>query len=593
MSDPAPTVRPDQDPRYASGALFRRLWRGYLRPHRWLMVAAFIVMSIEGSTLGLLSYSLEPLFDEVFASGGATSLLLVGGGILSLFLIRAVASILSKLLLSTVSLRTAAAMQQDMLGHILKQDGTFFQSNPPGTLMERVQGDTTAVQSIWLTVIVAAGRDLVSLLGLMIVAIGIDLHWTLAALIGAPLLIVPTAILQRYLRRKTAQLRAETGQRSTRLDEVFHGIQAIKLNRLEAYQTGRFGAIVAKLNRAQTKATMAQSVMPAMIDVVTGIGFFAVLLLGGREVAEGNRTVGEFMSFFTAMALTFQPIRRLGELFGSWQIAAASLERIFRLFDTEPATTRPAQSTVPLPRDVPEIAFSDVRFSYPGVPVLDGLSFTAEAGKTTAIVGPSGAGKTTVFHMLTALTEPDSGSVTIGGQNTRGMSLPDQRGLFAAVTQDTALFDESLRENILMGRTDISPARLQTILAAAHLDDFVARLPEGLDTPAGPRGSGLSGGQRQRIAIARALVADAPVLLLDEATSALDAQSEAVVADAIATLSKGRTTLVIAHRLSTVRDADKIVVLNRGRLVEQGRHDDLLAAGGLYASLYRLQFKGE
>lgn len=586
-------ARDGDDPRYGSRALFGRLWRLYLRPYRWLMLCAFVVMTVEGSTLGLLSYALQPLFDEVFAPGGNTSLVLVGLGILSLFLIRAATSVLSRFLLTTVSLRTAAAMQVDLLAHILRLDGPFFQTNPPGSLMERVQGDTTAVQSIWMTVIVAAGRDIVSLLGLFIVAVGIDPLWTAAALIGAPLLIVPTAVLQRYLRRKAAHLRAETGQRATRLDEIFHGIQAIKLNRLESYQTGRFTRIVAALNRAQTKATLAASVMPAMIDIVTGLGFFAVLLLGGREVAEGHRTVGEFMSFFTAMALTFQPIRRLGELFGSWQVAAASLERIFRLFDITPSLARPAQSVAPVPRGATRIEFRDVRFSYPGVPVLDGLSFTAETGQTTAIVGPSGAGKSTVFQVLTALTDPDSGSVTIGGQDTRSLSLADQRGLFASVTQETALFDESLRDNILMGREGVSDARLDEVLAAAHLTEFVAGLPQGLDTPAGPRGSGLSGGQRQRIAIARALLAEAPVLLLDEATSALDARSEAAVAEALATLARGRTTLVIAHRLSTVRDADKILVLNAGRVAEQGRHDDLMAQGGLYASLYRLQAGGE
>ncbi len=591
MSDAPIPEDSEDDRRYASRALFGRLWRTYLYPHRWLMALAFVVMTVEGSTLGLLSYLLKPLFDKVFVSGGGGMLLLVGGAIFGLFVVRAITSICSRLLLTSISQRTASRMQLDLLGHILLQDGAFFQRNPPGALMERVQGDTSAVQSIWMTLIVAAGRDLVSLTGLMVVAIGIDWRWTLAALVGAPMLILPTVVLQRYLRRKSKQLRVEAGFRATRLDEIFHGIQAIKLNRLESYQTGRFGAIVAKLNRAQIKSALAQSTMPAMIDIVTGLGFFAVLLLGGSEVARGERTVGEFMSFFTAMALTFQPIRRLGELFGSWQVAAASLERIFRMLDTEPQIRRPANSTAPLPKDIPGVAFRDVHFSYPGVPVLDGLTFTAEAGKMTAIVGPSGAGKTTVFHMLTALAEPDRGTVSVGGQDISGFSLSDQRGLFAAVTQDTALFDESLRENILMGRSDVTDDRLDAILGAAHLSDFVSSLPKGLDTPAGPRGSGLSGGQRQRIAIARALVADAPVLLLDEATSALDAQSEAIVAEALGTLAKGRTTLVIAHRLSTVRDADKIVVMSRGKVVEEGRHDELLAADGLYASLYRLQFK--
>ncbi len=580
----------DGDPAYASRPLFGRLWAGYLRPHVWLMALAFIVMSVEGSTLGLLSWTIEPLFDSVFAPGGEAALVWVGVAILCLFLLRAVTTVVSRSLLALISIRIASAMQVDMLRHILQQDGGFFQRNPPGALMDRVQGDTAAVQGIWQTVIVAAGRDVVALVGLFAVAIAIDWRWTLAALVGAPLLIVPSVILQRYLRRKSAQMRDAAAARSTRLDEIFHGVNAIKLNRQELYQTGRFMQVVHLLNRAYSKAVVAAQTMPAMIDIVTGVGFFAVLMLGGREVAEGERTVGEFMSFFTAMTLTFQPIRRLGELAGTWQIAAASLERIFRLLDTDTAEDRPAQGAA-LPSGVPGIEIADVHFAYPGVPVLNGLTFTAEAGKMTAIVGPSGAGKSTVFHLLTGLAEPDAGTIRIGGQDVRGLTLPDQRSLFATVSQDTALFDESLRENIVMGRDSITPDGLNAVVAAAHLADVVAAMPAGLDSPAGPRGSALSGGQRQRVAIARALIADAPVLLLDEATSALDAQSEAAVAAALATLAKGRTTLVIAHRLSTVREADKIVVMDRGRVVEEGRHDELIARGGLYAGLHALQFK--
>lgn len=580
----------DGDAAYASRPLFGRLWSGYLRPHVWLMAAAFVVMSIEGSTLGLLSWMIKPLFDSVFAAGGEASLIWVGVAILSLFLLRAVTTVVSRSLLTIISIRIASAMQVDMLRHILKQDGGFFQRNPPGALMDRVQGDTGAVQGIWQTVIVAAGRDVVALIGLFAVALSIDWRWTLAALVGAPLLIVPSVILQRYLRRKSAQMRDAAAARSTRLDEIFHGVNAIKLNRQEVYQTGRFMQIVRLLNRTYTKAVVAAQTMPAMIDIVTGVGFFAVLMLGGREVASGERTVGEFMSFFTAMTLTFQPIRRLGELAGTWQIAAASLERIFRLLDTDTSEDRPVVGAS-LPEGVPGIELSDVQFAYPGVPVLNGLSFSAEAGKMTAIVGPSGAGKSTVFHLLTGLAEPDAGVIRIGGQDVRGFTLPDQRALFATVSQDTALFDESLRENIVMGRDGVSADHLSEVVRAAHLSDVVAAMPGGLDSPAGPRGSALSGGQRQRVAIARALIADAPVLLLDEATSALDAQSEAAVAAALATLAKGRTTLVIAHRLSTVREADKIVVMDRGRVVEQGRHEELIARGGLYAGLHALQFK--
>jgi ATP-binding cassette, subfamily B, bacterial MsbA len=581
----------DGDARYTSGALFRRLWGSYLRPHVWLMVLAFVVLAIEGSTLGLLSWMIEPLFDTVFAPGGEASLVWVGVAILCLFLLRAVTTVVSRSLLTIISIRIASAMQIDMLRHILMQDGGFFQRNPPGALMDRVQGDTAAVQGIWQTVIVGAGRDLVALIGLFAVAIGIDWRWTLAALVGAPLLIIPSVVLQRYLRRKSAQMRDAAAARSTRLDEIFHGVNAIKLNRQEAYQTGRLMQVVRLLNRTYTKAVVAAQTMPAMIDIVTGVGFFAVLMLGGREVASGDRTVGEFMSFFTAMTLTFQPIRRLGELAGTWQIAAASLERIFRLLDTDTAEDRPVTSQKPRPDGVPGVELRDVHFAYPGVPVLNGLSFTAEAGKMTAIVGPSGAGKSTVFHLLTALAEPDAGVVRIGGQDVRALSLADQRAFFATVSQDTALFDESLRENIVMGRDSVDAAQLDGVIRAAHLTDVIAALPQGLDSPAGPRGSALSGGQRQRVAIARALIADAPVLLLDEATSALDAQSETLVAAALSQLARGRTTLVIAHRLSTVREADKIVVMDKGRVVEEGTHEALIAQGGLYAALHALQFK--
>ncbi len=584
-----PLPKAPTDPRYASGRLFGRLWRGYLGKHRLKMVLAFLLMVIEGSTLGALSWLLEPLFDRVFAPGGSAELPLVGAAIFALFLVRAVTSVGSKTLLTTIAQRSSTAMQVDLLAHVLTLDNRFFQENPPGALMERVVGDTAAVQGVWSSVITGVGRDMIALLSLFAVALSIDVHWTLAALIGAPLLIAPAALIQRYIRRKTMQMRHQAGLRATRLDEIFHGIQAIKLNQMEGYQTDRFRRIVDTIVRAEVRTTLGRATIPALIDVITGIGFFTVLMLGGREIAEGSRTTGEFMAFFTAMALTFQPIRRLGDQAGIWQIASASLERIFRLFDTVPPA-RPNAGKATRAPGLPTIALEDVRFGYGDRPVLEGLSFTAEAGKMTALVGASGAGKSTVFQLLTGMAEPASGRITLGGVPIDHLTLEDLRAEFAVVSQDAMLFDETLRENVTLGR-DLADERLGAALQAAHVSDFVKALPQGLDTPAGPRGSALSGGQRQRVAIARALVAGAPVLLLDEATSALDAASEAVVSEALTRLGQGRTTLVIAHRLATVREADKIVVLDRGRVVEEGTHDSLLAKGGLYADLYRLQFK--
>ena len=572
-------------------SLFRRFWSGYMHPHTPWIVVSLVLMIIEGSALGALSYLLKPLFDTVFTPNGASALYLVGFAILGLFLLRAVTTVTSRTLIAVISQKVSAVLQADLLRHILTLDGQFYQSHSPGVLIERVQGDTMAVQGIWSTLLTGIGRDLLGMAALFAVALSIDVRWTFAALIGAPLLILPASILQRYVRRKSQLLREEAGKRATRLDEIFHGIQAVKLNRMEDYQTERFRAVLRAIRRAEVRSVFGRTLMPGMIDVVTGIGFFAVLMMAGTGIANGTRTTGDFMAFFSAMSLTFQPIRRLGEMAGTWQIAAASLERVYELFDTAPSHSRPATSLALPPPGAPDIRFDAVTFAHGELPVLRGLSFSAAAGKTTALVGASGAGKSTVFHLLTGLLDPDTGQIRIGGVDANNMSLSDQRRLFASVTQDSALFDESLGENILLGHDDVPEDALHNALRDAHVVDFLSGLSAGLDTPVGPRGSALSGGQRQRVAIARAMVQDAPVLLLDEATSALDAQSEALVADALAKGSKGRTTLVIAHRLATVRDADKIIVMDQGQVAEEGTHNDLLAKGGLYAKLYRLQFK--
>ncbi|MCF3972709.1 ABC transporter ATP-binding protein [Paracoccus salsus] len=568
-------------------SLFRRLWSDYLRRHRAAMMLAFVLMALEGSTLALISWMLKPLFDLVFVGKQPGAIWWVGGAIFGIFLLRAVTLVASRSLLTKISLSIATRMQVDLLAHILTLDGRFFRDNSPGALIERIQGDTAAVQGIWATLLTGATRDAISLVMLFGVALTVDPVWTLGAMIGAPLLIAPAALVQRYIRRKMRQNRLNASQRATRLDEVLHGIVSIRLNRAEADQTRRFGAIVENIRKAQVKVAATSSVIPALTDIVTGIGFVAVLALGGNEVMQGERSIGDFMSFFTALALAFQPMRRLGSMAGIWQTAAASLERIYEVFDTQPTILSGPRREPPTDTS---IVLRDVWLSYDGQPVLRGLQFTAEAGRTTALVGPSGAGKSTVFNLLTRMVDPDRGQVLMGGVPVAEYDLAVLRDQFSTVAQESALFDESLRDNITMGRPDADPSALAEALETAHVSEFLAGLANGLDSAAGPRGSSLSGGQRQRIAIARAVLRDAPVLLLDEATSALDTVSERLVQQALDRLSRGRTTLVIAHRLSTIRNADKIVVIEAGRVVEQGSHDQLMANGAAYARLVDLQF---
>ena len=292
------------------------------------------------------------------------------------------------------------------------------------------------------------------------------------------------------------------------------------------------------------------------------------------------------------LALVFDPMRRLAGVSGQIQIASVAIERIIELMEM-PVKLKSPDNPKPAPTENLDVVLESVSVKYGETEVVSDISFVAKAGQTTALVGASGAGKSTVFNLLTRLIDPTTGEVTIGSIRTDEMAIKDLRQLFSVVTQEALLFDETLRENILMGRKGVSEKTLQAALDAANVSDFLENMPEGLETRVGPRGSALSGGQRQRVVIARALLRNKPILLLDEATSALDAQSEHVVQEALDKLATGRTTLVIAHRLSTVRSADKIVVLDRGRVVDQGTHDDLLKRGGIYADLYNLQFQDE
>lgn len=587
MADEALSQRPsDLEGAPAPRHLLARLWREHVLQYWPIIALAVVLMSMEGAAIGAFAWMVQPLFDGLLNAGSMDGLTWVALTVGALFAVRAVAGFLQRILMVGVGLKVVTGLQTQLVRHFMTLDMSFFQVNAPGALIERVRGDTAALQSLSSSVLVSLGRDTISLISLLAVMLWTDWTWTLYALVGLPVLVLPVVAVQAFIRRTSIASRQAASRLSTRLDEIFHGVQTIKLNRLERSETSRYRDEIRKFLRPAIKAQIGVAANPAMIDVIAAVGFVAVLYFGGRDIIAGDKTVGEFMSFFTALGLLFEPLRRLASLAGKVQAAGASLQRIYEVFETRPTILPPTSPRALHPGD---ITFENVKLAYDDAPVLNGLTFTAKAGETTALVGASGAGKTTVFAALTRLFDPQSGHISIGGVAVNETDLTTLRDTIAVVGQDTALFDETIAANIQMGDLSAEEDAIQDAARNASVLEFTQNLPAGLDTSVGPRGSSLSGGQRQRVAIARAMLKSAPILLLDEPTSALDAQSEKLVGAALDRLAQGRTTLVIAHRLATIRAANKIVVMEAGRVIEEGTHDTLLAQGGAYARLYELQ----
>ena len=546
-------------------------------------------MIIEGSTFGLLSYFIEPMFDQVFAKGDHTAIKWVSLSVAGIFILRAFSAFFNKLVTIYIGQKVVAAIQKNMVRHLLTFSPNFFQENSPGSLIERVRGDTAVVERIWATVLAGSFRDLIAVFSLLIVAISIDPIWAMIALLGAPLLIIPVFFLRKLIQKTSRNSRSAAADLATRLDEIFHGISSIKLINGEKREHSKFANRLNKFVTNSISSEAGVAAIPSLMDIIAGIGFVGVLTYGGYQIIEGTKTVGEFMSFFTAIALLFEPIRRLGTIGGAWQTVFTNLERIRNIFDLD-ADIVPSQTNQP--KDVNftnDIKFDNVHLSVNEKDILRGITFTAQAEKTTAIVGPSGAGKTTLFNLIGRLIDPDKGNVEIGNISVKDISLEELRHNLSYVSQDSWLFDESIEENIKIGNPNASPEDYKKAIISANANDFIDEMPNKEKTPVGPRGSNLSGGQRQRIAIARAILRNTPILLLDEPTSALDNEAESQITKTISSLSGGRTTLIIAHKISTIKDSDHIIVLDNGLIIDQGTHSDLIDRCETYKSLYEIE----
>ncbi len=571
-------------------ALVRRLTREFIRRHTGAIMLAFACMGVGAGSTALRAWLMQPALDWIFVGREASLLMVIAGAALVLAIVKGMADYGDTVLMSRVGQRVITDVQSALYARVIRADLAFFNANASGTLISRFINDVLLLRNAAANVLAAIGKDAVTVVFLMALMFYQDWALALISCFAFPLAIRPIQRIGRRMRRVSADTQVEIGQLTTLLNQTFQGARHVKAYGMEAYEEARAAALFERIFRLIDRANRTRARASPMMEALGGAAVAVVIAYGGFQVLHDARTPGAFFSFITALLLAYQPVKSLANLNASLQEGLAAAQRLFEVLDIEPEI-RDLPDAQPLRVAGGEIRLDAVRFGYqPPAVALDGVSLTIPAGSTVALVGPSGAGKSTVLNLIPRFYDVTAGSIAIDGQDVREVTLSSLRAALALVAQEASLFDDTVRANIAYGRLSASGAEIEAAAAAAGADAFIAELPQGYDTLVGEHGTRLSGGQRQRIAIARAMLKDAPILLLDEATSALDNESERQVQAALRRLMQGRTTLVIAHRLSTITRADLICVMDRGRIIESGKHAQLLARGGRYARLYETQF---
>jgi subfamily B ATP-binding cassette protein MsbA len=573
-----------------STELVRRLAHDFMRPHAKSIVVAFVLMGLAaGSTAGR-AWLMEPVLDRIFVAREGSLLWLIAGGALVLAIVKGLADYGEAVLMTRVGQRVIADVQIALFARLMRADLAYFHRHPTGTLISRFTGDAVLLRNAAANVLGGIGRDAVTVVFLVCVMFYQDWLLALVSFFVFPIAIRPIIGIGRRIRRVAASTQSEIGQFTTLLSQTFQGARHVKAYGMEQYEEQRAATLIERLFALINRAARTRSRASPVMETLGGAAIAIVILYGGHQVIGGARTPGALFSFITALLLAYQPMKSLANLNASLQEGLAAAQRVFEVLDVEPAI-RDLPGARPLSIARGEICFNNVRFGYiPGTAAIDGISLTIPAGRTVALVGPSGAGKSTIINLIPRFFDVDHGAIAIDGQDIRSVTLASLRGAVALVAQEVSLFDDTVRANIAYGRFGASLAEIEAAARAAAADTFIRELPNGYDTIVGEHGVRLSGGQRQRIAIARAMLKNAPILLLDEATSALDSEAERQVQLALNTLIRGRTTLLVAHRLSTVQGADLICVVDRGQIIESGRHAELMAKDGLYTRLYSMQF---
>ena len=568
---------------------FKRLIQ-YTKPYWWRIVIAALASMAVGGMDGAFAYYIAPLLKKIFQSQDMSVFKFLPLGIIAIFSLRGVCRYLNDFFMRTATQLVVQDVRNQLYSRNMIMGLRFFSSQTTGTLMSRVLNDVTVMQEGMISIIVGIFRDGISATALLGVIFYRNWQLAIISILVIPLAVYPAQRIGKRLKGISRQSQEKMGDISSILQETFSGIKVIKAFSLEQRSIEKFRATNLGYYVNMRKAIKYSNLSSPMMEFITSLGIAAVVWFGGSQVMSGQMSAAEFFSFITAMALVYTPIKRLNSAYNDFQRCLGAAERVFEIIDQKPEIVD-ASNAQPLMRAEGNVDFHDVSFRFDDAWVLRNITLSARRGDIIALVGPSGGGKTTLVSLIPRFYDVTEGAVQVDGQDVRSVRIDSLMSQVALVDQETTLFNDSLANNIRYGKPGASDPEVQEAAKAAFAHDFISDMPEGYETNIGDRGVRLSGGQRQRICIARALLKNAPILILDEATSALDTESEQMVQGALNNLMQNRTTFVIAHRLSTVLNADRILVVDKGEIVEQGSHEELVKINGLYQKLYSMQFQ--